>query len=42
MQDTLDITGADYEHNFTWLYTLETDFSILVQWKDSLQHRFTT
>jgi len=30
MQDTLDITGAGYEYDFTWLHTLETGYSILV------------
>jgi len=31
---TLDIAGAGYEYNFTWLYT---GYSILVQLKDTTQ-----
>jgi len=37
MRDTPDITGAGYEYDFTWLYTLETGYSILVQWKDTTE-----
>jgi len=28
MQDTLDNIGTSYEHDFTWLYTLETSYPI--------------
>jgi len=35
MHVALDITGASYENDFTWLYTEETGYSILVQWKDT-------
>ena len=37
MQDTLNIAGSSYEYDFSWLYTLETGYSILAQWKDSTQ-----
>jgi len=37
MQDTLDVTGAGYEYDFTWLHTFETRYSIRVQWKDTTQ-----
>jgi len=35
MQDAVDVTGAGYE--FTWFYTLETGYSVLVQWRDTTQ-----
>jgi len=37
MQDALNSTstGAGHEYDFTWLYTLETGYSILIQWKDT-------
>jgi len=34
---TPDITGAGYEYDFTWLYILETGYSILVQCEDTTQ-----
>ena len=34
MQDTLDITGADYEYDFILLYT---GYSVLVQWTNTTQ-----
>ena len=34
MQDTLDITGADYENDFILLYT---GYSVLVQWTNTTQ-----
>ena len=37
MQDALDIPGAGCECHFTWLFTLESGYSILVQWKDTIQ-----
>jgi len=37
MHDTLDITGVGYDYDFTWFYTLETGYFILVQWKDTTQ-----
>jgi len=37
MQDTLYITGVGDGYDFTWLYTLETSCSILVQRKDTAQ-----
>ena len=37
MEDTLDITNAGYEYDFTWLYALETSYFILVQWNDTTQ-----
>ena len=37
MQDTSDITAAGYEFESTWLYTVETGYSILIQWKDTSQ-----
>jgi len=36
-QVTLDITGAGYEYDFTRLHSLDTGYSILVQWKDTTQ-----
>jgi len=41
MQDTLDITGADYEYDFIWLYTLETGSSICVAYSERMQYRST-
>jgi len=35
MQDTLIITGAGYEYDFCWFSTLETGYTLLVQWKDT-------
>jgi len=37
MQDTLDVTSAGYEYDFTWMYILETGHFILLQWKDTTQ-----
>jgi len=37
MQDTLDITGAVCEYDFTLSCTLETGYSVFVQWKDTTQ-----
>jgi len=37
MKDTPDIICAGYEYDFTWLYGLETGYSILVQWEDTTQ-----
>jgi len=31
LQETPDIIGAGYQYDLTRLYTLETDYSILVQ-----------
>jgi len=35
IHDTPDIAGEGYEYGFTWLYILETCYSILVQLKDT-------
>ena len=37
MQSAPDITGASYEYDFTWMYILETGYSIVVQWDDTTQ-----
>jgi len=37
IQDTLDITGVGYEYDFTWVYTLETGYSVLLRWKGTAQ-----
>jgi len=36
MPDPL-VLGARYEQDFTWLYASETGYSILVEWKDTIQ-----
>ena len=40
MQDTLDITNVGHEYDFTWLYILETGYSIL--YSERIQHKSTT
>ena len=37
MQGAPDITGAGYEYDLTWLYTLGTCYFIIVQWEDTTQ-----
>jgi len=40
LDNTLDVTGAGYEYDFTWLYTLglETGYSMLL-YSERIQHR---